>query len=122
MIRRPPRSTRTDTLFPYTTLFRSGGDLESHHFQEGHVVPLKHPEEGGDVAAVVVHDLGLRRRSAAEEDAAHADERLGIEFVRDLLDALDEAAGQVALAAEVSGDRQHGLDATATSISAVRLH
>src|SRR3546814_19739601 len=25
MIRRPPRSTRTDTLFPYTTLFRSHG-------------------------------------------------------------------------------------------------
>src|SRR3546814_4910953 len=30
MIRRPPRSTRTDTLFPYTTLFRSvlGGDRD----------------------------------------------------------------------------------------------
>src|SRR3546814_2313222 len=27
MIRRPPRSTRTDTLFPYTTLFRSPQDL-----------------------------------------------------------------------------------------------
>src|SRR3546814_14451934 len=27
MIRRPPRSTRPDTLFPYTTLFRSGLDL-----------------------------------------------------------------------------------------------
>src|SRR3546814_17883161 len=27
MIRRPPRSTRTDTLFPYTTLFRSQGEL-----------------------------------------------------------------------------------------------
>src|SRR3546814_18671988 len=27
MIRRPPRSTRTDTLFPYTTLFRSSKDL-----------------------------------------------------------------------------------------------
>src|SRR3546814_9154015 len=26
MIRRPPRSTRTDTLFPYTTLFRSSGE------------------------------------------------------------------------------------------------
>src|SRR3546814_4482094 len=26
MVRRPPRSTRTDTLFPYTTLFRSGRD------------------------------------------------------------------------------------------------
>src|SRR3546814_7507877 len=30
MIRRPPRSTRTDTLFPYTTLFRS----ESRSFEE----------------------------------------------------------------------------------------
>src|SRR3546814_16668145 len=29
MIRRPPRSTRTDTLFPYTTLFRSQG--AAHH-------------------------------------------------------------------------------------------
>src|SRR3546814_4090630 len=28
MIRRPPRSTRTDTLFPYTTLFRSGVDQD----------------------------------------------------------------------------------------------
>src|SRR3546814_2094497 len=27
MIRRPPRSTRTDTLFPYTTLFRSSSPL-----------------------------------------------------------------------------------------------
>src|SRR3546814_1220493 len=27
MIRRPPRSTRTDTLFPYTTLFRSGAGI-----------------------------------------------------------------------------------------------
>src|SRR3546814_962785 len=30
MIRRPPRSTRTDTLFPYTTLFRSSSDLALH--------------------------------------------------------------------------------------------
>src|SRR3546814_19649631 len=29
MIRRPPRSTRTDTLFPYTTLFRSVGGIEA---------------------------------------------------------------------------------------------
>src|SRR3546814_19796952 len=33
MIRRPPRSTRTDTLFPYTTLFRSPG------FADGGPVP-----------------------------------------------------------------------------------
>src|SRR3546814_10453770 len=31
MIRRPPRSTRTDTLFPYTTLFRSMAGLHEHH-------------------------------------------------------------------------------------------
>src|SRR3546814_2843364 len=29
MIRRPPRSTRTDTLFPYTTLFRSAADARA---------------------------------------------------------------------------------------------
>src|SRR3546814_14032454 len=32
MIRRPPRSTRTDTLFPYTTLFRSD---DAEHRREG---------------------------------------------------------------------------------------
>src|SRR3546814_3632854 len=36
MIRRPPRSTRTDTLFPYTTLFRSTPEL-----------PLKRVTAGG---------------------------------------------------------------------------
>src|SRR3546814_9169296 len=32
MIRRPPRSTRTDTLFPYTTLFRSSRALAALQF------------------------------------------------------------------------------------------
>src|SRR3546814_5861381 len=45
MIRRPPRSTRTDTLFPYTTLFRSCALKHSHracitktnvHYSENH--------------------------------------------------------------------------------------
>src|SRR3546814_19137749 len=34
MIRRPPRSTRTDTLFPYTTLFRSRDYLRSDVFAD----------------------------------------------------------------------------------------
>src|SRR3546814_7072316 len=35
MLRRPPRSTRTDTLFPYTTLFRSqAADLRRHGGRE----------------------------------------------------------------------------------------
>src|SRR3546814_13319629 len=33
MLRRPPRSTRTDTLFPYTTLFRSDDQWHDRHLQ-----------------------------------------------------------------------------------------
>src|SRR3546814_8268204 len=39
MIRRPPRSTRTDTRFPYTTLFRSVDQVE---VSQGVVVPYVH--------------------------------------------------------------------------------
>src|SRR3546814_13925703 len=35
MIRRPPRSTRTDTLFPYTTLFRSIQETEQRGDRQG---------------------------------------------------------------------------------------
>src|SRR3546814_9088338 len=38
MIRRPPRSTRTDTLFPYTTLFRSTGIIETVQLGNPHGV------------------------------------------------------------------------------------
>src|SRR3546814_1059976 len=34
MIRRPPRSTRTDTLFPYTTLFRSNRRVQDTIYKE----------------------------------------------------------------------------------------
>src|SRR3546814_18453318 len=36
MIRRPPRSTRTDTLFPYPTLFRSGRSLSQMRIGRNH--------------------------------------------------------------------------------------
>src|SRR3546814_10045936 len=39
MIRRPPRSTRTDTLFPYTTLFRSPA-TSRFHLRAGHTIEL----------------------------------------------------------------------------------
>src|SRR3546814_3165307 len=35
MIRRPPRSTRTDTLFPYTTLFRSPASWKARNYTPG---------------------------------------------------------------------------------------
>src|SRR3546814_1969861 len=48
MIRRPPRSTRTDTLFPYTTLFRSKGehpDCEGKHGEGRRSSPAEQPQE-----------------------------------------------------------------------------
>src|SRR3546814_13700578 len=36
MRRRPPRSTRTDTLFPYTTLFRSGDERQAEPLRQAH--------------------------------------------------------------------------------------
>src|SRR3546814_251385 len=81
MIRRPPRSTRTDTLFPYTTLFRSrpilpGVDLV-HHFRSrsGIPVPLGGFARGDRLCRLGGHDdfpdrsdrglhLRLEKRSA----------------------------------------------------------
>src|SRR3546814_1373657 len=48
MIRRPPRSTRTDTLFPYTTLFRSLGG--AHHHAPGAEAALDVVVQGAALA------------------------------------------------------------------------
>src|SRR3546814_2876596 len=56
MIRRPPRSTRTDTLFPYTTLFRSILGL-------GIAPTLEKPAEIGRGVAHHHHRAGLETRS-----------------------------------------------------------
>src|SRR3546814_20015549 len=44
MIRRPPRSTRTDTLFPYTTLFRSGVRMALAHHDAAHRDKAQSPD------------------------------------------------------------------------------
>src|SRR3546814_15373413 len=46
MIRRPPRSTRTDTLFPYTTLFRSIAAAKYKIEEEGQSIFLRREEPG----------------------------------------------------------------------------
>src|SRR3546814_5891061 len=43
MIRRPPRSTRTDTLFPYTTLFRSWARSGRQHHRSGRILSRAPP-------------------------------------------------------------------------------
>src|SRR3546814_4847253 len=54
MIRRPPRSTRTDTLFPYTTLFRS---IDSSCAACGSLVILP---SSGSIDRVIWSGVGLR--------------------------------------------------------------
>src|SRR3546814_4635304 len=51
MIRRPPRSTRTDTLFPYTTLFRSrcAGGGSPYEVGEGHTQRVSDDNQVVDV-------------------------------------------------------------------------
>src|SRR3546814_16885953 len=82
MIRRPPRSTRTDTLFPYTTLFRSsfctylvrampwlsalGGlpaiaDDTREHYEAAAQATLDMADEDESVAALIAHlDVDVR--------------------------------------------------------------
>src|SRR3546814_7133073 len=50
MIRRPPRSTRTDTLFPYTTLFRSHAGPARP--AETATAPAADPHAGHDMATM----------------------------------------------------------------------
>src|SRR3546814_5548769 len=71
MIRRPPRSTRTDTLFPYTTLFRSGEDLVLHapeHERRQFVITLDQSP------LKVFQTRQIVRRVAAFELAARSEE------------------------------------------------
>src|SRR3546814_13229628 len=69
MLRRPPRSTRTDTLFPYTTLFRSPGDPAA--FFAG-------PAATQEAIEQVRHSLGLDKSLLQQfvvylTDLAHGD-------------------------------------------------
>src|SRR3546814_2204782 len=96
MIRRPPRSTRTDTLFPYTTLFRS--------------VPLQRADEEA---------VGLGLRHEPDADSGHdAEAGLHEESVQRRADAIGKevaAARHVEVAeagAQNAAVGQHDLEAT----------
>src|SRR3546814_19351645 len=88
MIRRPPRSTRTDTLFPYTTLFRSEARVADHPVMGSTICQAddgprvrQHLMDGLQVAVPVV-------RSWLVEDCPsflHQYQVIGIVFRCDLL-------------------------------------
>src|SRR3546814_11391832 len=91
MIRRPPRSTRTDTLFPYTTLFRSTVAAEADR-----VLAVGRAEAG----AVVVHVAAAARQC----------QRLGADVDADLGGAADRVtlAGAGGCRLCLGGGQCHG--------------
>src|SRR3546814_13471486 len=73
MIRRPPRSTRTDTLFPYTTLFRSpygGPQLLVGRVWSGQLEVGPH---GLVEEVAVLGDQAHRRADGVEGQVTHVD-------------------------------------------------
>src|SRR3546814_8276727 len=99
MIRRPPRSTRTDTLFPYTTLFRS----KRRHADAVHA--------GLRVLACVIASEAKQSRAVLRtlwiaaspriESGAPRNDDVGISFGRQL------PSNAFALSSFLSGRRQH---------------
>src|SRR3546814_9512228 len=76
MIRRPPRSTRTDTLFPYTTLFRSIADARvQRHRQPGDGAPRPEGHDRADECGRT--DDRLRHLRPAKTAAVIRDHRRG---------------------------------------------
>src|SRR3546814_6084699 len=80
MIRRPPRSTRTDTLFPYTTLFRSCGAARARADdpQRPHAGELR-----GDAADLAAHP-GDGLAAGAEGGACRRDDPRSEEHTSEL--------------------------------------
>src|SRR3546814_1774967 len=76
MIRRPPRSTRTDTLFPYTTLFRSS--LSSHNA----TWPVKRPRGGGfgEPGAIRSHGASRMLPQRSEEHTSELQSLMRISY------------------------------------------
>src|SRR3546814_7921895 len=74
MIRRPPRSTRTDTLFPYTTLFRSlaaRARVDRHRGEddrEGHEQDREDRGRPGEEIARAARRKDARRAAAARSE------------------------------------------------------
>src|SRR3546814_8716537 len=88
MIRRPPRSTRTDTLFPYTTLFRSvdAADVAVQVDPDARPVqPRRHLLDVGRLAGAVValdHDPPVARetRQRSEEHTSELQSLMRISY------------------------------------------
>src|SRR3546814_9603255 len=112
MIRRPPRSTRTDTLFPYTTLFRSNRDEEDdeqhqHNVHERNHIDFRHRGVFANFAYTHRHRISiLSQNRVSWDDPAPADlpsgRRGGRRVVSPHQAFFGAAAGAAALASGVA--------------------
>src|SRR3546814_16692092 len=89
MIRRPPRSTRTDTLFPYTTLFRSADGIFGGDAFPRIAFELLHAEADALRVAVDADDLHLDRVTDVDDFARVVDALVA--HVGDMEQAVDAA-------------------------------
>src|SRR3546814_11124706 len=93
MIRRPPRSTRTDTLFPYTTLFRSyKGEYLRHQFADAGVEVVFVEPDYADRLALIKDELPLVHTVIQRGDAPLAAEGLNLKRFDDILGSEDPVA------------------------------
>src|SRR3546814_1531047 len=74
MIRRPPRSTRTDTLFPYTTLFRSAAGRGADHRDR---LAAEHARDVGGGAGHPVDGVLEHARQAVVVLGRHHEQAVG---------------------------------------------
>src|SRR3546814_7524308 len=79
MIRRPPRSTRTDTLFPYTTLFRSKGYVQ-RVIENSVVYDSMNPQRTPQSALHVSRYLGKSRPGRSEEHTSELQSLMRISY------------------------------------------
>src|SRR3546814_18484400 len=107
MIRRPPRSTRTDTLFPYTTLFRSTRRQPAGAGGARGTVASIAPARGGHARARQFRQCGHLRALSDRNPRGRAD-KLGRALDRVGLDRKSVVSGKsVSVRVDLGGRRIH---------------
>src|SRR3546814_6846691 len=119
MIRRPPRPTRTATLFPYTPLFRSAAVFEAEALRDARLDLALFPqlEQPRDISAVARR---LARDESAPEDARDVAALEQGQVERQARDARGEADDQIAALPRDRAQRGLGIIAADRVIDAVR--
>src|SRR3546814_18355171 len=116
MIRRPPRSTRTDTLFPYTTLFRASGYRYQWIWRGRWLLVARH-ETGFTLLEMLVALAGfslaalalIRLQSVTRHNGADLDGKtLGQTVGHHLMMGIQPGSAPPSTSQDVGGDKKGG--------------